>query len=61
MPKTKKKTEILKYNVVLRKPGFIYFIDKDGNLCCSPMVKGSQPGRKYRKKIPVTSRQFSRV
>lgn len=36
-------------NAIIRKKGFIYFVDKDGNVCSAPQRKGSKKGRMRRK------------
>lgn len=41
--------KIVAANVLIRKKGFIYYIDKDGNACEAPQRKGGKKGRKFKK------------
>ena len=34
------KTKIMKRHVIVREPGYLYFIDKDGNVCRTKMMRG---------------------
>ncbi len=43
---TKITHHIIAKNVVKRKPGYLYYIDKDGNVCEAKMARG---GRKKKK------------
>lgn len=42
--------KIIKANVLIRKKGFIYYVDKDGNLCEAPQRKGGKKGRRFKKR-----------
>jgi len=43
--------KIIVKNAIVRKPGFLYYIDKEGNICETPMA------RKGRSKKKVTSKK----
>lgn len=36
-----KHKEIVAHKVVQRQPGFLYYVDAEGNVCRSPMKKNS--------------------
>jgi hypothetical protein len=56
---TTNKKQILIKKAVERQPGFLYYIDKLGNLCAAAMTTGSKKGRRFiRKKSPVSLRTF---
>jgi len=43
--------EIILRNAVVRKPDSLYYIDGEGNICCSPMQhKGKGKKKKDKKK-----------
>ena len=39
-------SEILVRNVVAREKGFLYFVDKSGNVCRAKMARGRTKGSK---------------
>ncbi|MCH8945402.1 MAG: hypothetical protein IIA85_00570 [Nanoarchaeota archaeon] len=41
--------KIIKRNVVKRKPGYLYYIDGEGNVCEAKMARGGK--RKKKKKV----------
>jgi len=44
--------KIIAKNVVVRKPGFLYYVDKSGNVCEAPMSrKGRKTGSGKKKKL----------
>jgi len=38
--------EVLKKNVVERKPGFLYYVDGKGNVCRAKMSRGKKKKKK---------------
>lgn len=43
---------VIIYNALIRKPGFLYYVDKNGNVCeTKANRKGGKKGRKFKKKI----------
>lgn len=38
---------IIKKAVVVRKPGFLYYVDGKGNVCEACMSRGGKKGRKF--------------
>lgn len=42
--------KIIKHNVLIRKKGFIYYVDKDGNVCEAARRNGGKKGRRFKKK-----------
>lgn len=44
--------KVIIYNALIRKPGFLYYVDKNGNVCeTKANRKGGKKGRKFKKKI----------
>lgn len=43
---------IIKKNVVKREPGFLYYIDKDGNACKSALKRGRNKNAKNKVSKP---------
>ena len=42
--------KIIVENVVERKPGFLYYVDGEGNVCEAKMGRGSKKKKKEKKK-----------
>lgn len=42
--------KIIKKNVITRKPGFLYYIDGEGNVCEAKMARGGKKKKKPVKK-----------
>jgi hypothetical protein len=43
--------KILKKNVITRKPGFLYYVDGQGNVCEAKMSRGGKKKKKGKKKV----------
>ena len=39
-------SEVILKNAVKREPGYLYFIDKDGNVCRAKMARGKKKKEK---------------
>jgi len=46
--------KIIVENAIVRKPGFLYYIDGEGNLCETKMARS---GKKKKKKKPVAKKK----
>jgi len=49
--------KIIKKNVVTRKPGHLYYIDGQGNVCEAKMARGGKKKKKAVKKKKVVKRK----
>jgi hypothetical protein len=45
---------ILIRNAIIRRPGYLYYIDGQGNLCEAELKKGGEKNRRWKKKRKVT-------
>ena len=49
--------KILVKNVIKRKPGFLYYVDGQGNVCEAKMSRGGKKKKKVVKKKPAKKKK----
>ncbi|MBU0894777.1 MAG: hypothetical protein KKF48_05330 [Nanoarchaeota archaeon] len=43
--------KVIKKNVITRKPGYLYYVDGQGNVCEAKMSRGGKKKKKKAKKV----------